>query len=424
MKTSIFKYIVLLVAITIAIIAASFSIFGLMKVFAGSALAVGVMAGSLELGKIIVVTHLHVEWNAIKWFNKGYLLISVIILMLITSLGIYGFLASAYKQTSDKLNRTNIAIEKIDKKIFKLEHRITKLDTSINNYNTRIKQYTVLQQEKASSVTGLIADTSMNNWVKVKLAKNINADESIIQHISKLSLDVTKFRNEQDSLGNIIHNFENSKDSIEDITIDEATELGPIIFIAERVGMSRDVTVGWFIILFIIVFDPLAVALLIVFLTLMSKPKNVLIEDNTPKPSIVKTDKTEVKTHDAVEEIVEDDTNADIINSQTVEIEEIPNNPEKKTSEVIDNNPLVVENKEVKQPKKTQSIKTKDSNDIDISDKFLSEIDTILNSDSKDVSDDIYEEPINKKKKQTIANKIKTHFDKKTGMDNKGGINV
>ena len=121
-----------------------------------------------------------------------------------------------YKQEQTKIHIKELAIN-----IKKINNRIVKLDTIINKYKIQIKQCVELQQEKASSITGLIDDTSMNNWVKMKLAKNINADESINQYINKLSLDVTKFRIEQDSLGIIIHKFKIIKDSVEYINNDE-----------------------------------------------------------------------------------------------------------------------------------------------------------------------------------------------------------
>ena len=89
--------------LTLSISAAYYSVFGLSSLFAGAKFEVIIMASALEFSKLIVASYLHNNWNKINTLLKTYLTVGVLILMLITSAGIYGFLTSAYQKTADQL---------------------------------------------------------------------------------------------------------------------------------------------------------------------------------------------------------------------------------------------------------------------------------------------------------------------------------
>ena len=99
----IFSYIVLITALSLAGSAAYYSVFGIAKLFSAQAVAVAIMAGTLEAAKLITATYLHRFWKHINLLLKTYLTTAVIILMFITSLGIYGFLTAAYQTTANEL---------------------------------------------------------------------------------------------------------------------------------------------------------------------------------------------------------------------------------------------------------------------------------------------------------------------------------
>ena len=94
MNTNWLKYLVAVAALTIAGSAAYFSVTGLGVLFAGASLSVMIMAGSLEFAKLVTATYLKQKWGTIKGLNKWYLTISVVVLMCITSAGIFGSPAS------------------------------------------------------------------------------------------------------------------------------------------------------------------------------------------------------------------------------------------------------------------------------------------------------------------------------------------
>ena len=111
------KYLVALSAILIAGSAAYFSITGLGILFSGAAVAVMVMAGSLEFAKLVSATYLKQRWDEIKGFNKWYLSSAVGILMLITSAGIFGYLSNALQQQNIKLDQVAREIQVWQNKI-------------------------------------------------------------------------------------------------------------------------------------------------------------------------------------------------------------------------------------------------------------------------------------------------------------------
>ena len=93
----------LILALSVAGCAAYFSVWGLSQLFAGASTAVIIMASILEIGKIVTTTALHTYWSKLAKGLRLYLTISVGVLMLITSAGIYGFLSNAYQKTANKL---------------------------------------------------------------------------------------------------------------------------------------------------------------------------------------------------------------------------------------------------------------------------------------------------------------------------------
>jgi len=125
----------LFTSLSIAGIAAYFSILGLATIFAGAYLGVVVMASVLEFGKIVTAAYLHLVWDRLG-FMKYYLATSVFVLMLITSLGIFGYLAKASSDTSyatgvaqSEITRIENIIQREENKILTLENRIESLGT-------------------------------------------------------------------------------------------------------------------------------------------------------------------------------------------------------------------------------------------------------------------------------------------------------
>jgi cell division protein FtsL len=231
------KYLVGFSALIIAGCAAFFSVTGLGVLFSGASTAVMVMAGALEFAKLVTATYLKQMWDEIKGFNKWYLVSAVALLMLITSAGIFGYLSNAFQAQSLKLQQVDREIMVHSTKIDQNTIQITQLSTQISEFNKN---------------QGKIID---GGKVNSRLLRSIDNRDKEIAKINKKISDL------QDQNAK-----ENEKiNEIKTSNIDLEKEVGGFRFVAEAFGVELKNVVKFFIFLIVIVFDPLAVALIIAF---------------------------------------------------------------------------------------------------------------------------------------------------------------
>ena len=114
MGKKLFPYLITLTALSVSASAAYYSVTGLSKLFAGAAFAVMIMAGSLEVAKLVIATLLHRYWTTMNKVLRLYLTLATIILIGITSAGIYGFLSSAYQETATKAGVQDKQVELLE----------------------------------------------------------------------------------------------------------------------------------------------------------------------------------------------------------------------------------------------------------------------------------------------------------------------
>ena len=126
-----FPLLVFVVALTIAGIAAWFSVAGLMAIFAASAIPVAIMAGSLEVGKLVAASWVYRNWKRAPFLLKSYLTFATIVLMFITSMGIFGFLSSAYLEQAAEGQQSQARIERIENDILRFEDTINRTEIKI-----------------------------------------------------------------------------------------------------------------------------------------------------------------------------------------------------------------------------------------------------------------------------------------------------
>ena len=239
------KYLVGFSALIIAGCAAYFSVTGLGVLFSGAAVSVMVMAGALEFAKLVAATYLKQEWENIKGFNKWYLTSAVALLMLITSAGIFGYLSNAFQSQSLKLQQVDREVLVYTTKIEQNTAQITQLNTQLGNLSST--QNTILEKGKVNS----------------RLLRSVDQKDRQVAQINK------KIGNLQDE------NAKNNEkiNEIKILNLDLEKEVGGFRFIAEAFGMELKNVVKFFIFLIVIVFDPLAVALIIAFNGLISQKK-------------------------------------------------------------------------------------------------------------------------------------------------------
>jgi hypothetical protein len=255
------KALVGLSAVLVAGCAAYFSVTGLGVLFAGASVSVMVMAGALELAKLVSATYLKQEWDTLKGFNKWYLTISVATLMLITSAGIFGYLSNAFQQQ-------NLELQKVERDIAVYQTQITKNDTEIARYTNQLNNQQNIRNSQESN-----------------LSKQIDKDKStsrVTQMIKTADKEIASISKRIDEL-TIQNNVAlDSINSIKNNNIELEREVGGFRFVAEAFNVPLNDVVKFFILIIVLVFDPLAVALIIAFNGLIMKRKEEDKSENIP----------------------------------------------------------------------------------------------------------------------------------------------
>jgi cell division protein FtsL len=254
MRHKLLPLLVLVAALSLAITAAYYSVFGISKLFSAQTTAVIIMAGILEASKVITAAYLERFWKTIHWIRKVYFVIAMIVLMGITSLGIYGFLVSAYQETSYKMQAVDKQVEVQIKKRDRYKQQVLDLTKEQQDINTQIIQ---------------LSESLGNNVVQYTNSEGqvITTQSSSTRKIIKQQLESQQAR--RDTLA-IKQDILNDSVTAVDLRVldletnsDVAAEIGPLKYVASITNQPTDKVVNWFILLFIIVFDPLAIMLLI-----------------------------------------------------------------------------------------------------------------------------------------------------------------
>ena len=255
-KEYFFPFLVALSAFSLAGAAAFFSVTGLSKLFGGAQEAVIIMASSLEFSKLVTASFLHKYWKTIDWKLKTYLTIGTVTIMFITSAGIYGFLSSAYSETSNKLDNIDGQIALVEQKKKIIQDDITRLESNQKLKQDRVQSLITLRSQQEARVD------SLYNRGRTNIARRVE------DQINQSNLEITRVTTETDDLGQKIQakNDEIAKLDTEILGLknnDIAGEVGPLKYIAKLTGYSMDSVVNFFILLLIFVFDPMAVCLVI-----------------------------------------------------------------------------------------------------------------------------------------------------------------
>jgi hypothetical protein len=246
-KERIFPFIIALSALSVSASAAYYSVTGLSMLFAGASVAVLIMASSLEISKLVIVSLLYQYWDKLNSLLRSYLTLAAVILILITSAGIYGFLSGAYQTTA---NQSSI----VDQKIQTLETKKSLYEDTRNNILKEKQSIAELKGTLSSSTTTQLTDRKGNLVIKSNKA-NIEQLQTANQSDERLTtkLDITN-----DS----IFALENKILEVK-TTSKAANELGPLKYLSNLTGQSMDKIINWFLLVIIFVFDPLAISLVI-----------------------------------------------------------------------------------------------------------------------------------------------------------------
>lgn len=306
MKSKIFPLLLFCVSVFIAGTAAFFSVKGIGLLFAGSFLPVVIMASSLEIGKLFAVSFLYRRWYQLPVLFKTYLTIAVVMLIGITSLGIFGFLSDAYQDTKNKITFFESKITSIESQNTSINTQIKQAQTEQttskqqnNNTTDRYKkiyddfvgQQSTTKQQLTDRLAGLDSDMQQVRDKPGGLFSNKKKDieqleikqQPIREQVNKQLLEIdASIKAEYDKFISKVDNLSTEQSDVKvDVTelykqleINNSdilelqnqihnTDIGSFRFIADAFGVTVDSAVKWFTIIIVIVFDPLAMILMI-----------------------------------------------------------------------------------------------------------------------------------------------------------------
>lgn len=246
-------------ALFVASCSAFFSVTGLGLLFYGATASVIVMASSLELAKLIVAAYLKQAWDELAGFLKFYLSLAVVILMVITSTGIYGYLADAFQQQS-------LQLDKVEREVSVLNNKIKINESEINRYEQKIGNLTSIRNSQENNLSSLIEKEKSTYRVYAMIR---NADNEIAYSSRKI-----------DSLNNANVLIYQQIDDVKNKNIGLEKQVGGFRFVAEALNVDIKTAVKWFILLLVFVFDPLAIAMVLAYVRYTKKQE----PNEEPKP--------------------------------------------------------------------------------------------------------------------------------------------
>ena len=308
--------ITLISALSISAIAALYSLLGLAAIFSAAKIPVLLMGGVLEIGKLVTASWLYQNWKRTPLLLKSYLTLAVVVLIFITSMGIFGFLSKAHLDQTISVGDNSLEIAQIETRIEREQKRIKDADLVISQLDKAVQ--VLIDYDRVRGDTGAIATREKQKEERAELNAIIDDASDRIATLNQEKLVLSK---EQ---------------------IELEAEVGPLKYIAELIYGDNakdhfDEAVRWVILLLIFVFDPLAVLLLIAANQSFRDARLVKV-DNENIANFTEVDAHAIDkipgTSDA-EEVQEEDT-------QNEETPDIPQTDEK-TNEVTEVKDIVTE---------------------------------------------------------------------------------
>jgi len=270
-----FKTLVSFTALTVAGCAALFSVTGIGTLFAGAATAAMVMASALELGKLVGISFLYRYWSEVPKALKSYMLVASVVLIIITSAGIYGYLSSAYaKVAADPL--------KMNAEVQILNSQAQTLDQEIQRKTQRLDQIIALRGQQENRIDNLISKSTTGSNTTIRSAQNSLSE--LNRTATTLQREINQTSAQRDSL--------KAKSLTKEVEINTNSDIGTFVYISKAIGVELDTVVKWFILIIVLVFDPLSICLVLAynFLQKRDEPKEEIktfaVYDEKPKEPV------------------------------------------------------------------------------------------------------------------------------------------
>lgn len=295
MKRRLFPLLIAISALSVSASAALYSVLGLSKLFAGASIEVMIMAGTLEVAKLIVASLLYQYWDIINKWLRSYLVLAVFILMAITSGGIYGFLSGAFQETSTQSEFLDKQVQIIDAKRIRFIESRDDYKLIVKELTTSLANPTMIQYVDRES--GQLVTTTSSRVRKLKQSELSEAKLNLSSVTDSIALYDTKILEQQ--IGN-----------------ESARELGPLKYMSQLTDQSMESIVNWFMLLIIFVFDPLAIAMVIAANVAFAQIKT------TTKVVMSKPDGLEFNTPYTMDEVISafpEDVQSSIVEEKTLQ---------------------------------------------------------------------------------------------------------
>ena len=255
LKKGFFPSLIALSALSVSLSAAFYSVSGLSKLFAGASTEVIIMAGSLEVAKLVIASLLYRYWATLNKYLRTYLSIATVVLVLITSMGIYGFLSAAYQETYSKLTITENEKSFIEQKVDFYEKDVIRFDKELERISANISS---LSNARSQSIQ--VRDTSVAGGVRTTIST------------SEIRLAQNRIKSEEENRKSVQKTRQIAADSLQKFQLqvlelendpEIAGELGPLQYLSGLTGVPMDMVINILLLVIIFVFDPLAISLVI-----------------------------------------------------------------------------------------------------------------------------------------------------------------
>jgi hypothetical protein len=235
--------------------AAFYSVSGLSKLFAGASFEVIIMAGSLEVAKLVIASLLYQYWGSLNKLLRTYLTVAAIILVLITSMGIYGFLSAAYQDTYRQLTIKENQVSFLDQKKVFYEKDVERYDEELERISNNIS---TLSNAKATSIQ--VRDTTSSTGLRSTIS---TAELRLAQQRIEVEEENRKdIQAKREQVADSLQKYQLAILDLENNT-EVAGELGPLQYLSGLTGAPMDKIINILLLIIIFVFDPLAISLVV-----------------------------------------------------------------------------------------------------------------------------------------------------------------
>ena|ERR1035437_3813780 len=262
-----------LTAVAIALVAAFFSVYGIATLFAGAFALTAFMASTLEIGKLVAVTFLYRYWKKTRGFLKYYLSIATLVLMLVTSMGIFGYLSAAYQKSSTEFKAGQ-------EKITMVEGQKTYLTDKISQAKSRIETLNKMRGMQESRMNESLTNVFISrNPIQLKQLNDQTA-EMIKTADANIGTEQTTIQKTTEDIAKLDQQVNEMK-----FVSANKKDIRTFQFVADQFGTTLDKVAKWFIFTIIFVFDPLAVALILAYNVVTYKKPDELTKTEIPNES-------------------------------------------------------------------------------------------------------------------------------------------